>query len=204
MISRRKFLLAAATVSAASVAAYVARPYLRRRLLPELDITHPLGVLPDENMRDIVALGETIVAPESMPPVKFFQDYVNAVTQSQRGFLKEYVRAAGLLNRTSANLFEQSKTRNRFAELSPAQRDKVLQALIWRYSGSDLITPKIEKLMASRDALALRIFIMEPLIQHYYRSPYGWAVVGYLSFPGRPPLDPKAYTRPLDDKGAVS
>jgi hypothetical protein len=203
MISRRKFLIAVATVSAASAAAYIARPYLRKGMLPELDITHPLGVLPNEDMRDIVSLGETIVAPESVPPVKFFQDYVNAVTQSQHGFLKEYVRAAGLLNRTSSSLFEQGKARNRFAELSAAQRDEVLQSLCWRYSGSDVIAPKVEKLLASRDALALRMFIMEPLIEHYYRSPYGWAVVGYKTSPGRP-RDPGAYTTPPSDKGVTS
>jgi len=203
MISRRKFLLAAATVSAASAAAYVARPYLRKRMLPELDIAHPLGVLPDEDMHDIVALGEAIVAPESVPPVKFFQDYVNDVTQSQRGFLKEYERAAGLLNRTSLRLFEQGKARNRFAELSPAQRDEVLQTLLWRYSGSDVMAPKLEKLMVSRDTLALRMFIMEPLIEHYYRSPYGWAVVGYKTSPGRP-RDPGAYTTLPSDKGVTS
>jgi hypothetical protein len=204
MISRRRFLQAAVIVSAAATAAYIAKPQLRKQLLPELDTTYPLGVLPDEDMRNIVALGETLVAPESVPPVDFFHDYVNAVTQSERGLLKEYECASELLNRSSAGLFVQGAARQQFAELPLSRRDKVLQALLWQYSGSDRIVPKVEKLAASRDALALRMYIMGPLIEHYYRSPYGWAVVGYESFPGRPPLDPKAYTRPIGDKGVAS
>jgi len=203
MISRRKFLLTAATVSAAAAAAYMAKPHLRQLILPKLDTAYPLGVLQDIEMRIIVVLGETLVAPESTPPVNFFIDYVNAVTQNQPGFLKEFQRAAALLDATSVDLFGQS-ARLRFAALPLTQRDKVLRALLWQYSGSDLIVPKVEKLAASRDALALRMYVMRPLIEHYYRSPYGWAIVGYESFPGRPPLDPRAYTRPIGDKGVAA
>lgn len=203
MISRRKFLVAAATVPAAAAAAYMARPYLRQLILPKLDTAYPLGILQDIEMRDIAALGETLVAPESMPPVNFFIDYVNAVTQNQPGFLKEYQHAAALLNTASAD-FLGKDARLHFAALSLPQRDKVLRALLWQYSGSDLIVPKVEKIVASQHVLALRKYVMSPLIRHYYRSPYGWAIVGYESFPGRPPLDPRAYTRPIGDKGVAS
>lgn len=202
MINRRTFLLAAATVSAAAAAAYMAKPHLRQLILPKLDTAYPLGVLQDIEMRNIVALGATLAASESTPPVNFFIDYVNAVTQNQPGFLKEFQRAAVLLDATSVDLFGQS-ARLRFAALPLTQRDKVLRALLWRYSGSDLIVPKVEKLATSRDALALRMYVMGPLIEHYYRSPYGWVIVGYESFPGLPPLDPRAYTRPIGDKGVV-
>lgn len=203
MISRRKFLVAAATVSAAAAAGYVAKPHLRQLILPKLDTTYPLGVLQDIEMRNIVALGETLVAPGSTLPVDFFHDYVNAVTQSQPGFLKEYQRAAALLNATSADLFGQG-ARLHFADLPGARRDKVLQTQLWQYSGSDRIVPKVEELAASRDALALRMYVMSPLIEYYYYSPYGWAIVGYKSFPGRPPLDPRAYTRLPGDNGVAA
>ena len=203
MISRRKFLLAAASVSAAAAAAYMAKPHLRKLIQPGLDTTYPLGILQDTEMRNIAALGKTVVAPESMPPVNFFHDYVNAVTQSQRGFLKEYQRAAALLNATSAGLFGQGEAQQ-FADLPLSRCDKVLQSLLWQYSGVDRIVPKVEKLAASRDALALRMYVMGPLIEHYYRSPYGWAVVAYESSPGRPPLDARAYTRPVGDEDVAS
>jgi hypothetical protein len=205
MISRRRLLLSAAAITAAAAtgAAFVARPYLAKRLYPELDTAYPLGVLHDEEMRAVVALGETLVAPEIEPPVDFFHDYVNSVTQSQHGFLKEYQRAAALLNATSTGLFGQD-ARLQFSDLPRPRRDKVLRRLLWQYPGHDRIVRKVEKFMASQDALALRIHVMKPLIEHYYRSPYGWAVVGYDSFPGRPPLDPRVYTKLPGDKGVVS
>jgi hypothetical protein len=181
----------------------MAKPHLRKLILPKLDTTYPLGVLQDIEMRNIAALGETLVAPEYTPPVDFFHDYVNAVTQSQPGLLKEYQRAAALLNAMSSDLFGQGAQAH-FADLPGPRRDKVLQTQLWQYSGGDRIVPQIEKLAASRDALALRMYVMGPLIEHYYRSPYGWAIVGYESFPGRPPLDPRAYTRPIGDKGVAS
>jgi len=204
MISRRNFLLTAAAISATAVAGtYVAMPHLRRIMRPELDMTYPLGALQDVEMRNIIALCETLIAPESKPPVEFFHDYVNTVTQSERGFLKEYQRAAALLNATSTGMYGQGAQRP-FVDLSHPQRDKVLQTLLWRYPANDRIVGKVEKLSAGLDAIALRIYVMGPLIGHYYRSPYGWAVVGYESFPGRLPLDPRAYTRVLPDKGVAS
>ena len=203
MISRRTFLVTAATVSAAATVAYMAKPHLRQLILPKLDTAYPLGVLQDMEMRNIVALGEMLVAPESTPPMNFFFDYVNAVTKYQPGFLKEFQRAAVLLDTTTVDLFGQS-TRLHFAALPLTQRAKVLRALLWQYSGSDLIIPKVEKIVASQHVLALRMYVMGPLIEHYYRSPYGWAIVGYESFPGRPPLDPRAYTRPIGDKGVAA
>lgn len=203
MISRRKFLVTAAAVSAAAATAYMAKPHLRDLIFPKLDTTYPLGVLQDKEMRDIYALGKTLVSPESTPPASFFHDYVNAVTQSQHGFLKEYQRAVAYLNVLSTDLYGQGK-RLHFADLSGPQRDEVLQTQLWRYPGSNRIAPRFEKITASRDALALRIYVMGPLIEHYCRSSYGWAIVGYESFPGRPPLDPMAYTRPIAEKSTAS
>jgi hypothetical protein len=199
MINRRKFLLIAASATAAAAAgAYVATPALRRLLHPELDTAYPLGTLRDEEMQCIVALGEAIAAPQSVPPPEFFFHYVNAVTQKRNGILKEYRRAAALLNSTATGLYGEG-ARRRFVDLSRTDRDKVLQTLLWRYPAHDRIVHKVETLFASRDALALRAYVMEPLIEHYYRSMYGWAVVGYDSMPGRPPRDPRSYTRlPID------
>ena len=202
MINRRQFLVIAASVAAATAGAYVAKPYVHRFFRPKLDTTYPLGVLREEEMQCIIALGETIVALQSEPPPAFFSDYVNAATQKQRGFLKEYQNAAALLNSTSTGLYG-VKVARRFVDLSRAERDKVLQALLWQYRAYDSITRRMEEVFVSSEALAMRAYVMQPIIEHYYRSMYGWAVVGYVSFPSRPPLDPRAYTRSPFDRVAT-
>jgi hypothetical protein len=201
-ISRRRLLLSAAAITATATGAYVAKPRVAKRLHPELDTAYPLGVLSNDEMRTVVALGETLAAPESVPPSDFFREYVNSVTQSQHGYLKEYRRADAILNVTSTDQFGRG-ARLDFADLLLSQRDQVLKKLLWQYPGHDRIVRKVEKLAASRDALALRMYVMDPLIEHYYRSQYGWAVVGYKSFPGRP-RDPRAYTTLPGDKGDIS
>lgn len=171
---------------------------------PELDPNYPLGKLSDDMMRGIVALGESLAARESVPPVEFFVDFVNRETETRAGILREYQIAALLLDTTATELFGQGGNKRQFADLSHPQRDQVLRRLLWQYPAGDKIRRKIEKLAASRDALAMRVYVVAPMIQGYYRSSYGWAVVGYDSFPGRPPVDPRAYTLPPDPKKSLS
>jgi hypothetical protein len=148
-------------------------------------------------MRGIVALGETLAAPDNTPPAEFFQGYVNATTQGQPGLLREYQRAAALLNATATRLVGQGA---HFLDLSVQQREEVLRTLLWQYSGSDQLVRRVEVMAAARDAVALRMYVMGPMIAHYYRSPFGWAVVGYQSFPGTPQFDAWSYSRPLGDE----
>jgi hypothetical protein len=204
LMSRRQFLLSAAAITAAAATGVVvfARPYLAKQLHPKLDTAYPLGILNESEMRTFLALGDVLAAPAFRPPKDFFEDYVNQITQSKRGLLKEYQSAAALLNATSASLFGRG-TAMTFAVLSVSARDEVLHKLLWQYSTQDRIVRKVEKISASREALALRMHVMEPLIEYYYRSLYGWSVVGYKSFPGRPPLDPRAYTMPPNETEAV-
>lgn len=203
MISRRGFLVVGAGLAAAAVGgAYLARPRLRRMLDPELDLSSPPGVLDEADARTIAALGETLAAPQSVPPQEFFLEELNRLTQTQAGYLKEFQRAAALLNATAGKLFGE-QTARRFESLSRKDRDAVLDRLLWRYRGGEHARSRLEKVAASREALALRRFVMRPLIEHYYRSPYGWAVVGYESYPGRPPSDPLAYTSPPKIEEAV-
>jgi hypothetical protein len=196
MISRRQFLVGTAVVmSAAGTAAYIARPHLRRLIQPTLDTTYPLGLLNNKEALTIATLGLVLASPRSVPPLGFFREYVDFVTQSLPGFLREYQRSAALLDEISVHVIPQ-KSEGSFAHLTRNECDEVLGVLLWRYSGQDYIRPKLEKLFAGRDALALRTYVMQPMIEYYYRSLYGWAVVGYESFPGHPPPDPRAYTRP--------
>lgn len=193
---RRIFLFTTTAASTAIVGAYLARPYLSALLRPGLDENTPPGFLIKDEMRTIIALVEILVAQDSLPSESFFQDYVNEITANQKGYLKEYQNAAKLLNRTSTDLFKYEQTLG-FDKLSIEARNKVLGHLLWQYDADDRVVRKLEKIEASKKALALRVFVMEPLIEHYYRSTFGWAVVGYTSFPGNPPHDPRAYTMPL-------
>lgn len=198
MISRRTFLLTTAVASVvAAGGVYVARPYMRKLVVPQLDITFPLGLLQDLEMHTVIALGEVLAPEEYVPPANFYSEKINSITQKQPGFLKEYQRAVVLLNTTTTAHFGRGTAR-RFEELHRVERDEVLRKLLWQYRGDDLIRQKVEKITASQDALALRIYVMGPLIEHYYRSPHGWAVLGYESFPGQP-HDPRAYTLPPGD-----
>jgi hypothetical protein len=195
MITRRTFLLASVAAAGTAAAAYLARPYLSELVVPQLDTAYPLGELNDAQMRNIVALGETVAAPEAMPPANFFRDHVNEITTTQKGLLKEFQRASATLSAASRRLFARDAGSLEFKDLPLARRDKVLGTLLWQYSDQDFIVRKIEKIVAARDALALRFHVMSPLINYYYHSPFGWAVVGYDSSPGRPPRDPRAYTK---------
>jgi hypothetical protein len=202
-LTRRKFLLmtgATVSVAAAATGAYVARPYMSRRAHPKLDMSYPTGVLQDDEMRTIIALAEVLVPAEFTPPEDFFRGYVDWVTRGQPGYLKEYRGAARMLDATARSHGKSAL----FRELAVPERDELLRTLLWQYDADDRIVRKLEKVTASRDASALRQCIMNPMIQYYYRSPYGWAVVGYKHFPGVPPTDPRAYTRPLDKEEAAA
>jgi hypothetical protein len=202
VVSRRGFLVTAAVVSAAVAGTYVARPHLRKLILPELDTAFPVGKLNGDEMGTILALGEVLAAPQFVPEGDFFRDHVDETTQTKPGLLKEYRRAAALLNAKSSDLLGGGAPR-RFVDLVRQDRDKVLEALLSHYSGDDQIMPKLEKLTSSRNALALRVFVVGPLLAHYYRSRYGWAVVGYRRFPSvrRRQVD---YTFPLSGEGTAS
>jgi hypothetical protein len=182
MISRRKFLVVGAGLTAAAAAGgYIARPHLSRLLRPELDLTYPVGVLSEAEARTIVALGETLAAPQSMPPADFFGQFVDELTRTQKGYLKEFQRGAALLNAAAG----QKASGRRFAELEVAARDSVLRVLLWQFSAGDRFVRKLEVLTAPHVALALRQYVMAPLIRHYYRSEYGWRLVGYDTHPGQ-------------------
>jgi hypothetical protein len=181
MISRRGFLVVGAGLAAAAAGgAYLARPHIRGMLHAELDLTYPLGVLSEEEARTVAALGETLAAPQSVPPAEFFREFVDRVTRSQKGYLKEYQQGAALLDATAGR----HMSGRGFAELDMAARDRVLGAVLWQYSSRDRIVRKAERLGASRAVLGLRQYVVTPLIGYYYRSEYGWQVVGYDMYPG--------------------
>jgi hypothetical protein len=197
VVTRRRFLLltgAAASAALVAAGAHVARPYLSKRAHPQLDKTYPLGMLREDEMSTAIALGEVLVPAKFTPPADFFREYVNWVTQTQAGYLREYERAVRLLDTTAHSTAKASP----FRDLTVPERNAVLQMLLWRYDIGDEVISRLEKFATSRDASALRQYVVTPMLEYYYRSPDGWAVVGYKHFPGVPAADPLAYTKPLE------
>jgi len=198
--SRRVFLATAVTgVVMVAAGAYVARPHLSKRAHPVLNVTSSRGVLQADEMQTVIALGETLAPSKFMLPQDFFREFVDDVTRTRPGLLKEYQGAVQLLD-THAQGFGDA---TRFHALASSARDEVLRALLWHYDAGNATARKLEGFATSRDVSALRIYVMDPMIEHYYRSPLGWAVVGYKSFPGMPPGNARAYTEPLRKGGAA-
>jgi hypothetical protein len=93
------------------------------------------------------------------------------------------------LYRTTARLLDRL-ARARFATLAPDQR----LALLSRYGlMSATVRPGEPLGPHPDDAREVRTRAVPDLIAGYYRSPVGWAVVGYTTFPGRCG-DPARYT----------
>lgn len=204
-IARRLFLLVggAATVAAAGAGALLARRENRqwardaaRGLAPqpELDRSAATGVLDRGDADTIAALAE-VVAPPDAPPgaLALLRQHVERRAAEVAGMLPAYHDAARLLDRTA-----EDRHAARFAALTRAQRDDVLDALLWSYDARSAVRRTLESLSASAEAAALRRFVVADLAQAFYASPFGWRVVGYGHYPGVPAKDPRDYTRPPD------
>jgi hypothetical protein len=156
-----------------------------------LDVDANLGLLTEDEMRTILALAEVLVPPAPGAPAwgtDPIRDHVNRTTSGRRGYLPEYRKAVRLLQRESAS--------TSFADRTLEERDRVVEAILWRYSGRDQRTFRRERFLVSKGRRAFRAFVVHDLLQAYYRSPVGWAIVGYGHYPGSPAADPRDYTRP--------
>lgn len=203
-IARRVFLILGGT-AAASLAAATAllsrrenRQWARdvaRQLAaqPELDPKAPRGALDGGEADTIAALAE-IVAPPDAPPaaLTLLRQHVERNAAEVAGMLAVYGASARLLDRSA-----EERHAARFAALTPARRDEVLNSLLWSYDARSAVRRTIESLSVSAEVAALRRFVIADLAQAFYASPFGWQVVGYTHYPGVPARDPRDYTRPL-------
>lgn len=192
MINRRKFLLSA-TGLIASTAILSAGYKLLSPLPLRLDTNHPLGALSEQEMQTIIALAEALFPSDIKTPDIFIKQYVNTQTNNEKGYLKAYRESAALLDTEASNLFGKDKV---FYSLTLADRNRVLDSLLGfyrKYNYSKRIQKRLEMIFVSERAQALRSFVVKPLLRAFYESPYGWRVVGYDSFPGRPGRNAKTY-----------
>lgn len=206
MVRRRSVLIGlSGIVLAASAAGLALRSRLNRHRLktllsrvvlpePQLDPTAPLGGLSDEEMQTILALGDILVSPDDADRARsLIQAHVEDRAQQHQGYLDEYRSGVALLDAASAN---RQGAAARFAGLHLDDRTAVLQSLLWSYRAADTLHRYLEALFLSRRQLAFRRFVVADILSAYYRSPFGWKIVGYSHYPGVPAADPLDYARP--------
>jgi hypothetical protein len=201
-ISRRDFLVATLGGGLGVVSSVVLAQPATRRLRglfaapePGLDEDSALGLLSDEEMEEVFALAEALFPQDQdiTATRHFVRHYVNGRTTSRQGYLAEYQRAVALLQETTNELLD---TGQQFSELPMADRNAVLSELL-EPPRTGRIGHFFDRIFGSGEIPAFRAHVVRDLLQAFYRSPDGWAVVGYSNYPGVPARDPREYTRPL-------
>lgn len=145
----------------------------------------PTGTLSRGEMENLVAFAEVLVEGRTLSPAErgHLAEHIDERTRSSPRYLALYRMTASLLDRLA---------RTRFSTLGLGERAEVM--VRHRLTPDDVRTR--EYLVPShRQELAVRALAVPDLIEGYYRSPAGWAVVRYAAFPGRP-SNLIRYTRP--------
>lgn len=153
----------------------------------------PAGSLSAVEMQSIIALAEVLV-PVGMlgNSADLVRDHVNDRTKNVYD-LREYRNAVVRLDETSHRIFGGAQ---RFADLTYAERDKVLSAILWRYRSGQYLKRRLERMFLSRRKLWFRESVVKDLlIAIFQKTPVGWAMVGYSHYPGVPAVDPRDYTK---------
>jgi len=164
---------------------------------PQLDQASQTGKLSIAEMTTIIALAEVLI-PNSMNSERVsgeLRSYVDERTLGENGYLKEYRRAAALLDKTADSV---KAGEGKFADLQVAQRQRVLEKILWQYRADQTRMRQFEAIFAPTETLAFRKFVVKDILRAFFsRLPAeAWAIVGYSHYPGVPG-DPRAYTRPL-------
>jgi hypothetical protein len=166
---------------------------LRRVMAVELDRSAPVGLLEPNEMATITRLAGVLVPADTTPGASsgWAHEHVNRTTSTRPGYLKEYRAAVRLLDESAVALTPSSSP---FHLLSAAVADELLTKTFgWRRTASTW-RGRMERLTASgRRRERCWEFVIHDLLQGFYRTSSGWAVVGYDSYPGVPG-DPRAYT----------
>src|SRR6266540_3644177 len=151
-----------------------------------LDSSSPTARLSGDEIENLVGLAEVLVQGRTLSPSEraHLVESINERTLSTPGYLSLYRLTASLLDRLA---------QTRFANLSLPQRAEIVlrhRLVPDGEPGTSSPPPS-----SPEPEVAVRALAVPELIASYYRSPAGWAVVGYESFPGRcSSLD--RYTRP--------
>lgn len=145
--------------------------------------SHETIALSAAELESLVGFGEVLVAGRTLLPAErdHLVEHITGSTQGSPDALRLYRTTTSLLDRLAGGPF---------ARLEIAER----VALVGRHRldvrGADADIAHLDP-----DAKAVRQRAVPDLINGYWRSPAGWAAVGYGAFPGRCG-DLTRYTRP--------
>ncbi len=161
---------------------------------PQLEEDSPTGELTPREMATVMALAEVLVPIDGgfRGIEEVIERHVRQRTLQTKGYLQEYRKAVALLDETA----EAVTGHGPFMELSKAEREEVVAALLWKYNADDHMVRRLERLFLSKEGLTFRRFIVRDILAAFFRKSRqaAWAIVGYDLFPGRP-QDPQAYAR---------
>jgi len=161
------------------------RPVAARLLKPRVDASSPVGALSEGELQNLVAFGEVLVEGRTLSAAErgHLIEHLDDRARGAAGYLSLYRMTASLLDRLAGS---------RFAGLDLRARAHVM-------AGHRLTSSRVSALEFlwpfRREERAVRVLAVPDIIQGYYRSAAGWAVVGYRTFPGRP-SDLIRYTLP--------
>ncbi len=136
-------------------------------------------------MEDLVAFAEVLVEGRTLAPAErgYLVEHIEDRTRRSPEYLSLY--------RTTARTLERLAGR-RVASLEIRER---IELVARHRLGDPRVLPGEDLGPLAEEVRALRRRAATDLIEGYYRSPGGWAVVGYATFPGRCG-DLTRYTRP--------
>jgi hypothetical protein len=211
LVSRRTFLRALVgcsliVVLATGLGYRYRRPLLRRYLKLTLDESSDAGTLSADEFQVFRAVFEVIV-PKPAPSAENLLDFINLRTSSAKGYYREYEDAAALLNSRARKRFSST-----YASLDERSRESILREVLdgqlsFAQENQELSSTKKMRLtfqlLFSRPEMRFQAFVFLDLLEFYWLSGTGWAVVGYSSYPGIP-KDPRAYTVAPDQKPVVA
>jgi hypothetical protein len=180
MTRRRALEILTAVVLGMAALVFFWRPRWLWRLIPSLlaprlDASSPTGVLAEGQMQTVLAFAEVLVEVRGLSPVerRHLAEHIDTRTRNTPGYFSLYRTTARLLERLGGG---------QFSVLDPGRRAEMM--VRHRLVPSEVRLR--EYLMPfRRQALAVRGLAAPDLIEAYYRSPAGWAVVRYAAFPGR-------------------
>jgi hypothetical protein len=133
------------------------------------------GGLSSADLDDLVAFGEVVVEGRalSVQDRRYLREHMEDRVTRSRESLAQY--------RTTARTLERLAGR-RFSRLEPGERI----ALVARHRlGVSSVWPDEDVGPFPNEMRTVRARVVPDLVEGYYRSPAGWAVVGYDTYPGR-------------------
>jgi hypothetical protein len=179
---RRTVVLALiAAALCAVVVAQLVRParalrrLVRRQYRPRLDPAAPTGALTDDEVRALVAFGESVVEGRALSAEgrEVLRAHLVARAAGAPGYLPWYRAGARHLDGLGGAPF---------ATLPPEVRAGLIAARLPMAPRAHVAT---WRLLLRNDAVALARIVAPDLIAAYYASAPGWRVVGYASTPGQ-------------------